>query len=158
MESVFDLKQELTQVVETFIKNNVPYALCGGLALAVHGHPRATKDLDFLVPPEHIEAAIGALHQAGFTLRAGPMPLGIKTTHPQRLFRATKVKLTQHLTVDLLEVSASYKNTWDSREKLDWRGHSMTIVSKHGLIAMKQLSTRAKDLADIETLNGLNND
>ena len=27
----------------------VPHALIGGLAVGLHGHPRATKDVDFLV-------------------------------------------------------------------------------------------------------------
>ena len=30
----------------------VPHALIGGLAVGVYGHPRATKDVDFLVGPE----------------------------------------------------------------------------------------------------------
>ncbi len=34
----------------------MPHALIGGLAVGVHGHPRATKDVDFLVGAEAFES------------------------------------------------------------------------------------------------------
>ncbi len=150
----FDLEVELLSIVDSLNAEKVPYALCGGLALAVHGHPRATKDIDLLVEPSEIERAFSAVDKAGFTLRAGPIPLGMTTASPQRLFRATKVSGTEHLTLDLLEVSASYRDAWASRVLAPWKGRELTVVSKDGLIAMKQLSTRGKDRVDIETLQG----
>jgi len=36
---------ELEGLVDAFEATGVGYAVCGGLALAVHGHPRATMDL-----------------------------------------------------------------------------------------------------------------
>jgi hypothetical protein len=39
-----------TVLVDTEL--GVPHALIGGLAVGVHGHPRATKDVDFLVGNE----------------------------------------------------------------------------------------------------------
>jgi len=42
---VFDIYQELRAVVTALNSAVVHYALCGGLALAVHAEPRATKDL-----------------------------------------------------------------------------------------------------------------
>ena len=44
-----DLRKELNQLVETLHQEEIPYALCGGMALAVHGHPRFTQDLDLLI-------------------------------------------------------------------------------------------------------------
>jgi hypothetical protein len=123
--------------------------------MAVHGFPRATDDLDFLIEPAQIENAFAAARKAGFALRAGPIPLGIATPNPQRLFRATKVAGTEHLIVDILEVSQSYESAWRDRESLRWKsGRTLTVVSRSGLIEMKQLSTRLKDRADIETLKG----
>ncbi|MCU0698738.1 MAG: hypothetical protein MUC96_19730, partial [Myxococcaceae bacterium] len=130
----------------------VPYALCGGLALAIHGHPRATKDIDLLVPAEAVEPALRAAAQAGFTLRAGPIPLGVKSPTPQTLFRATKVSVGSHVTTDVLQVSESYAQAWALREVIEWRGRRLSLLSRSGLIAMKRLSTRAKDLADVITL------
>jgi hypothetical protein len=154
MDPILDLEAELLLVVDALNGERVPYALCGGLALAVHGFPRATKDIDLLVEPKEIERVFSALTHAGFTLRAGPIPLGVSSTHPQRLFRATKVSGARHLTVDLLEVSASYAVAWTTRRSTIWKGRELTVVSRDGLISMKALSTRLKDRADIETLEG----
>lgn len=147
-----DLEQELKLAVEALSQHGVPYALCGGLALAIHGHPRATKDIDFLVPPASVAAALDALASAGFPLRAGPIPLGAKGPHPQRLFRATKVSGSDHLTVDLLEVSVSYDSAWNSRQTLVWKEQPLTVLSRSGLIEMKRLSVRLKDQSDLEAL------
>ncbi len=148
----FDVESALASAIDAFDSKQVPYALCGGLALAIHGHPRATDDIDFLVPTASIQPALEALRLAGFPLTAGPIPLGTSTEFPQRLFRATKVSLNEHLTVDLLEVSASYSSAWASRQCVAWKARNLAVVSKEGLIAMKKLSLRKKDQVDIETL------
>ncbi len=154
MTAPFDLEAELVGVVDSLNAAKVPYALCGGLALAVHGHPRATKDIDLLVEASEIEHVFATVKSAGFTLRAGPIPLGVATASPQRLFRATKVSGASHLTLDLLEVSDAYREAWASRLVLEWKGRQLSVVSRSGLVSMKQLSTRGKDLVDIETLRG----
>lgn len=158
MSGPIDLEVELAGIVDSLGECQIPYALCGGLALAVHGFPRATKDIDFLVEPSAIEAALDAVRPAGFTLRAGPIPLGLNTAHPQRLFRATKVVEGNHLTVDLLEVSKSYEVAWKSREIAPWKGRNLSVVSRAGLVSMKSFSTRLKDQADVATLKGLSDE
>ena len=156
MAEPLDIEAELLLVVDALAAADVEYALCGGLALAVHGFPRATKDIDVLVEASEVERAFVAVRSAGFTLRAGPMPLGVGTPNPQRLFRATKVVGTSHLTLDILEVSPSYLPVWSSRVAGTFKGRQLTVVTREGLIAMKRLSTRGKDRADIETLEGSN--
>jgi hypothetical protein len=47
--SMLDLFEELKAVIASLDKGGVPYALCGGLAMAVHGYPRATVDIDIVV-------------------------------------------------------------------------------------------------------------
>jgi hypothetical protein len=36
-----------TEFIESLNKNNVQYLVIGGYAIAFHGHPRYTKDIDF---------------------------------------------------------------------------------------------------------------
>jgi hypothetical protein len=50
-----DLIAELEALVSALDAEKVEYALCGGLALAVHGYPRATKDIDLLVRADSTE-------------------------------------------------------------------------------------------------------
>lgn len=46
------LLERASQVSERLNELGVPHTLIGGLAVGVHGHPRATKDIDFLVGSE----------------------------------------------------------------------------------------------------------
>jgi hypothetical protein len=50
-----DLFEELTQLIAAFDAGGVDYAVCGALALAIHGLPRATKDIDVLVEAAAID-------------------------------------------------------------------------------------------------------
>jgi hypothetical protein len=42
---VLDLYEELTRIIAALDERHVEYALCGGLAMAVWGYPRATVDI-----------------------------------------------------------------------------------------------------------------
>jgi hypothetical protein len=44
-----DLFEELRALLEALRRENLPYALCGGLAVAVYGITRATEDIDLLI-------------------------------------------------------------------------------------------------------------
>lgn len=45
---------------------------CGGLAMAVHGYPRATKDIDLLIHPDDLPRIEAVVNQAGFDVPGGP--------------------------------------------------------------------------------------
>ncbi len=47
---MLDLFDEFVALVDALEKARLPYAVCGGLAMAIHGLPRATIDVDLLVP------------------------------------------------------------------------------------------------------------
>ncbi|MEW6430400.1 MAG: hypothetical protein AB1730_02725 [Myxococcota bacterium] len=149
-----DLEEELQRVTDALASEHVPYALCGGLALAVHGFPRATKAIDLLVRDTDLPSAFEALARAHFTLRSGPIPLGVRTSTPQTLHRASRIIEGVPCTVDLLCVSASYQAAWDSKLTVEWRGRPLQVVSREGLVAMKRLSSRLKDQADVAALEG----
>jgi predicted nucleotidyltransferase len=64
----------LVRAVEVLEQAGIPYALMGGLAAASIGRERATKDVDIFLTPEHADAALEALGQAGFrTERTDPV-------------------------------------------------------------------------------------
>jgi hypothetical protein len=52
---VLDLEQELDGVLRALEQHDIAYAICGGIAMAIHGHPRGeTLMLDLLlVTPKH---------------------------------------------------------------------------------------------------------
>ena len=147
-----DLQQQLADAVDALEDAGVSWALCGGLALAVHGVARATEDIDLLVPEGDVERALTALGRAGFTLRAGPIPVAVASGSPQRLYRATRPLGAGHVTVDLLVASPAYAPAWEGRLRVSWNGRHLWVVSREGLASMKRLSRRMKDLADLERL------
>ncbi len=51
------LFDEFSRLVSEFKKENIEYALCGGLAMAVYAFPRATLDIDILIKSESLEKA-----------------------------------------------------------------------------------------------------
>ena len=51
---MLDIYNEFTQLVTEFEKDSIDYALCGGLAVSVHGFLRATVDIDFVVLVESV--------------------------------------------------------------------------------------------------------
>jgi len=51
----------------------VDYALCGGVALAIHGVPRATQDIDLLVRPEDLSRLREVARMCGFVFESFPM-------------------------------------------------------------------------------------
>ena len=55
-----NLVQELARLSTEFDRAGIDYALCGGLAMAVRAFPRATLDIDLLIPPEMLERAKAA--------------------------------------------------------------------------------------------------
>ena len=104
VESV-DLVHELEQVVDALAGAGVQYAVCGGFAVAIHGHVRATRDIDLLIRPESVERALEALARCGFTLRAGPIPFSAGTPQAREIHRASKVDGSSLVTVDLVLVT-----------------------------------------------------
>jgi hypothetical protein len=51
-----------------------------------------------------------------------------------------------------LLVTPFVEDVWETKEELDWQEKSLWIVSKDGLIKMKELAGRDKDLIDIGRL------
>ena len=147
-----DLVAELHAVADALRAAGVEFALCGGLALAVHGHVRATKDIDLLVPTAHRDAALIALRRAGFDLPAGPMTFGAGTPAERHVQRVSKAVAGALVTVDLILVEPAFATVWAGRLAFERDGARLVVVSREGLVAMKRIAGRAQDIADIEAL------
>lgn len=150
-----DLKKELEGVVDALVASDVPFGVCGGVAVTIHGAPRFTKDIDLIVLPGDVEAALGAVRSVGFTLSAGPMMFAAGTAHQREVRRVSKVDGTELLMLDFLLVTAALRTVWDSRVIVEWEGRRVPVVSRRGLITMKKLAGRPLDLADVEALERL---
>lgn len=149
---MLDLLDELKNVLATLEEAHVPYALCGGLAMAVHGFPRATVDIDVLVAENDFPRVEAAVAPLGFTIQALPMSF---RGGEVRIRRLSKVHDTgQLLSLDALLVTPATESAWNTRQSMNWDFGTITVVSREGLIALKSLRGSGRDRDDIAQLEG----
>jgi hypothetical protein len=147
---VLDLELELDAVLRALTAAGVEYAVCGGLAVGIHGYPRATVDIDLLVRPEDEERIYVAVEPLGFKFRARPMHFA---GGAMQIRRVTKIDADgEALMLDLLLVTPASEEVWRTRQEVSWRGQLISVVSPAGLIALKSSRSSKQDLADIERL------
>lgn len=146
--AVFDIDAELEAVVAALEESGFEYAVCGGIAVAVHGHPRATTDIDILVTAEALPEILATVAGLGYVLKAAPM----KFSSGIEVRRVSRMESGEVFTLDLMPVTEVIREVWEDRQKVEWRGRPLRIVSRRGLVRMKRLAGRAQDLADLEAL------
>jgi hypothetical protein len=143
-----DLFQELRNLTAALEADGLDYALCGGVALAIHGVPRATQDIDLLLRPENLARLRDAIRGCGFTLESLPMDFASGIT----IQRFTKLIDGQPLMLDVLLVSDALETVWASRQHAEYEGGPVHVVSREGLITLKLAAARPQDLVDVQRL------
>lgn len=148
---MLDLFEESLQLLAAIERAELDYAVAGAVALAIHGAPRATADLDLLVRGEDADHILAIAHARGFAVAAAPMRVGAGI----ELRRVTKIADEDALTLDLLLVNESLESAWHSRQRVESAEGALWVVSREGLIQMKAQAGRDQDLADIRRLEAL---
>ena len=59
-------RRVLAEVIDAVEAEGLPYVAIGGLATAVFGRPRPTKDIDLFVKPDDADRCVKALETVGF--------------------------------------------------------------------------------------------
>lgn len=149
-----DLVEELLGLIESLHDAGTEYAVCGGIALAIHGFPRFTKDIDLLVRVADLDRVRTAASQRGYSLEGGRMSFGAGTQTAREMLRLSKAEGSDLLTLDLLLVSPALEDAWKSRWRIEWRGRQVSVVSRDGLVQMKRISGRPQDLVDVDRMLG----
>jgi hypothetical protein len=151
---------ELEGLVVAFDTANVAYAVCGGLALAVHGLPRATMDIDVLVVPEQLSDAIAVAKTCGFDVPARKMVFGLASGRHREVQRISKLDSTtgKLLSLDLIVVNDELTTVWKTRMRVDTGRRIVSVVSRDGLVTMKRIAGRPQDLLDIANLENAPNE
>ena len=142
------LPEDFKEFIRFFNKNEVCYLLVGGWATGLYGHPRATKDIGFLVATddENLEKLKCALSdfvapsldlepfkENGSVYRVGRSPIQIDSIN-----HADGIDIRDCLT---------------RRKVIVVDGVEVIIISKEDLIANKKACGRLQDLADVEKLS-----
>jgi len=148
---VLDLLEEFRALTAALDAAGVEFAVCGGLAVAVHAHPRATLDIDLLVPAAHVEGAREVAVRLGYSIDAGRLVIRERVVEMHRLSKPDP-ETGDLLSLDLLVVTAALESVWAGRERVAWAHGTLPVVSRAGLVAMKRLRGSGQDLDDIRAL------
>ncbi len=142
------LLDEFRSITAALNEAGIEYAVCGGWAMAIHGLPRATMDIDLLVLEDDVKEIWEIAQGIGYDVEGLPRHFEIEIRRISKIDRESK-KL---ITLDLLLVGDNSRDIWANREKVEWREGTTWVVSKDGLIKMKTIAGRPQDLVDIAKL------
>lgn len=150
---MLDIYEELLELVSELERENISYALCGGLALAVYDIIRATVDIDLLILTQDLDKALATAQNLGFDFLAIPM---ILAQGKVRIHRASKVDPDTDfpLSIDFLLVTEELREIWTARRRIELEDRKAWVVSREGLIQLKMLRGSAQDMDDIQKLGG----
>lgn len=149
-----DLQEEFLALIDALNRDGAEYGVCGGIALAIHGFPRFTKDIDVLVRPQDLDRIMAIAATRGFVVAANPLRFDIGTPKEREVRRISKIEGEDVMTLDLLLARGVLEDAWNDREAFEWEGRVVQAVSAQALIKMKKIAGRDQDLLDVRKLEG----
>ncbi len=146
-----ELPQDYADLLFDLQDAGAEFVVVGGWAVAVHGHGRATDDLDVLVrpPAENAARVYDALQRFGASLAAHGVTPGLFTKAGYGYRIGIKPMLIEILTtIDGVDFDDA------SREPVMVQvdGRSIPFIGRRALLVNKRAAGRFKDLADVEAL------
>jgi len=144
-----EIPKDFKELLELFNSHKVEYLIVGAYALAFHGAPRFTGDIDLFVKadPDNAKRILDALVEFGF----GSLDLSeVDFTTPNNVIQLGIPPLRVDIMTSLTGID------WEKARKNKMQGNYGNItayfISKADLITNKRTLGRKKDLADLEAL------
>lgn len=143
------LNPDFKEFIELLNKNQVKYLVIGGYAVAIHGHPRYTKDIDIWVEisQENAIKLIIALEQFGFG-GVGLTAQDFQTPDQIIQLGYPPNRIDLITTPDGIDFQTCYKSKDDIMVNDIW----VSFIDLENLKKNKLASGRLQDLADLEKL------
>jgi len=143
------LNPDFKEFIQSLNENEVRYLVVGGYAVALHGYPRYTKDIDFWIErsPENAERMVKALEQFGFA------SLGLQAAdflEPDQIIQLGYPPNRIDILTDLPGVK--FEECYPRRLIVKVEGEEVAFIDRTCLKRTKQASGRFQDLADLESL------
>ena len=143
------LPEDWRAFIELLNSSGVEYVVVGAVALAHHGFPRYTGDLDVLVRnstdnTQRLESALAAFGLAG---------LGLKAADFVDSYRVIQLGVPPNR-IDLLTslTGVTFDEVWAGKVETVVGGTRVNFIGRDALILNKRLTGRAQDKADLEAL------
>ena len=144
------INKDFKEFFQLLNKNKVKYLVIGGYAVAFHGYPRYTKDIDIWIGTNknNAERLIMALNEFGFS------SLSLKSDDfldPKNVVQLGNPPNRIDLLCDLDGVD--FEECFTNKIKETIEGATINFIDIHNLRKNKKASGRLQDLADLEQLN-----
>lgn len=143
------LSRDLSEFVASLSANGVRYLVVGGYAVAAHGHPRFTKDLDIWIEatPDNAQRVLQALDAFGFS--------GLGLVAADFVEPGSVIQLgNPPQRIDLLTSMSGvqFGECYEMRVQLLVGSQSVDFIDLDNLVRNKTASGRLQDLADVAAL------
>jgi hypothetical protein len=144
-----EIQKDFKELLELFNAHKVEYIVVGGFALAFHGAPRFTGDIDLLVKPDskNAQRILVALNDFGFgSLALGESDFTREGSVVQLGVPPVRIDIITSLT------GVDWDKAQAGKVAGDYGGTKASFLGKKEFILNKKATGRKKDLADIEAL------
>jgi hypothetical protein len=144
-----ELNPDWSEFLRLLVSHHVKFVVVGGHAVAGHGEPRLTEDLDVFVEVSTDNAR---------RLRSVLVEFGLGDAVPtqEALLERGKIWMIgrKPRRIDILtEIDGvSFEECWEGRTEAEFEPQPLPVIGRAELIRNKRASGRAKDLGDLERL------
>ena len=144
-----ELAPDFDEFIASLIAHGVEFVVVGAYALAFHGAPRFTGDLDVLIRPtlENAARLLVALEEFGFS---------VKELTPEAVADRRRMLQMGVPPVQIHVMSAisgvGWEEAWGDRVEGPLGQHTVPFLGRETFLRNKRAAARPKDLADIDAL------
>ena len=145
--------EDFRDILAALVAANAKFLVVGAHALAAHGVPRMTRDIDILVEPspDNARRVWRALASFGAPLDS----LKIREADLATVDRVIQFGLPPWRIDIMTSISGvSFAEAWNGRMNDDMLGVQVAFIGRDEFIRNKRASGRNKDLGDIDALEG----
>jgi hypothetical protein len=144
-----ELDKDFNEFVELFLEHNVRFLIVGGYALAAHGLPRATGDLDAWVwiNPENAQNIMRALNAFGFqNLSLTESDFSKENSIIQLGYPPFRIDILTSID------GVAFDQAWEKKVVVELNGMNVPFIGRDDLITNKKAAGRPQDIADVSRL------
>lgn len=144
------LSQDFKEFLQSLNDNQVRYLIVGGYAVALHGHPRYTKDIDIWLwlDTKNAQKIVQALNEFGFaSLNLKPDDFLDPGTIIQLGYPPNRIDILNSLS------GVNFEACYPTHIEVQIDGITLPFIDIENLKKNKQASGRMQDLADVENLS-----
>lgn len=144
-----EMAPDFDEFIGSLTAHGVEFLIVGAYALACHGAPRFTGDLDIFIKPtlDNADRLLNAVRDFGFPL-AGLTPDIV--VQDRRMLQMGIEPVQIHVMSSISGVS--WDEAWATRANVRLSNRDLPILGRDALLKNKRAAGRPKDLADIDAL------